>query len=237
MHKSNNHILPSRLVSTPRSWAAAACQHSLISKPTQSHFFGSTHWRTWHRERDTAVLLIASCWPSSILCRVSTASLQCIFHYFPSSFTTCHSKRADACLPPSCSCSSMSPCSRHHSSSRVVPHPLWQSPSTARTAALHGTKSTEPLESLILKASSLWEVWPQPQHRVFGAELEGKHSYFKSKCSVTAQWHFILSSSKDTGQTTSFGLTLWLLWWHCYASDPSKAEAQLDHAGSIQLWY
>lgn len=175
-------------------------------------------------ERDTAVLLIASCWPSSILCRVSTASLQCIFHYFPSSFTTYYSKRADACLPPSCSCSSMSPCSRHHSSSCVLPHPLWQSPSTARTAALHGTKSTEPLGSLTLRPSSLWEVWPQPQHRVFGAELEEEHSYFKSKCSVTAQWPLFLSSSKETGQTCSFGLTLGLLWRHCYASDTSKAE-------------
>lgn len=119
MHKSNHHILSSCLVSIPHSWAAAACQHLLISKPTQCHFYGSTHWRTWQRERerDTAVLLIALCWPSSILCRVSTALLQCIFHYFPPSFPTCHSKRIDACLPPSCSCSSMSPCSRPHSSS------------------------------------------------------------------------------------------------------------------------
>lgn len=27
---------------------------------------------------------------------------------------------------------------------------------------------------------------PTTQHRAFGAELEGEHSYFKSKCSITA---------------------------------------------------
>lgn len=160
MHKSNNHILPSHLVSMPRSWAAAACQHLLISKPTQSHFFGSTHWCTWQRERHCCFInsfMLAQLDPVQGFHSIVTMH----FSLFPLLLHHVPLKRADACLPPSCSCSSMSPCSRHHSSSCVLPHALWQSPSTARTAALHGTKSLGPLGSLSLGASSLWEVWPR----------------------------------------------------------------------------
>lgn len=153
MHESNHHILSSRLVSIPRSWAAAACQHLLISKPTQCHFYGSTHWRTWHRERHCCFInsfMLAQLYPVQDFHSIITMHSS----LFPPSFPTCHSRRADAYLPPSCSSSSMSPCSRPHSSSLPVSFP-----------ALHDSVPAEPdqLPSMVLspqrpsQSLTLWE--------------------------------------------------------------------------------
>lgn len=128
------------------------------------------------RERDTAVLLIASCWPSSILCRVSTALLQCIFHYFPppSPHATqreqmpvfhlagpapqCHLAQ-DLTLPPlSLSPSPPSVTESQHSQNSC---PLWHQ------ALRHSPQESHFESKLFVRGTT-----PATAHRVFGAELE-----------------------------------------------------------------
>lgn len=174
MHKSNNHILP--LAWCPRLTPgqllhANTC--SFLNQPKVIFLVPLTG--VLGTERDTAVLLIASCWPSSILCRVSTASLQCIFHYFPSSFTTCHSKRADACLPEELFLL-LNVTLLEASFFLLCPSP----PSV--TESLHSQNSCPPWHQVhrVSREFSLQEQAlcercdPAAQHRVFGAELEGE---------------------------------------------------------------
>lgn len=141
-------------------------------------------------ERDTAVLLIASCWPSSILCRISTASLQCILHYFPP--PSPHATQGEqmpvfhlAVPAPQC-----------HLAQDLTP-PLSPSPSPpSMTVSQQSQISCPPWYQVLrepLRVSHFESklfvrgATPATAHGVFGAELEGEHSYFKCKCSVTAQ--------------------------------------------------
>lgn len=118
MHKSNHHILSPCLVSIPRSWAAAACQHLLISKPTRCHFYGSTHWCTWHRERHCCFInsfMLAQLYPVQSFHSIITMH----FSLFPPLLPHVPLKESTCCLLPSCSCFSRSPCSRPHSFSSL----------------------------------------------------------------------------------------------------------------------
>ena len=192
MHKSNHHILSSCLVSIPHSWAAAACQHLLISKPTQCHFYGSTHWCTWRRERHCCFInsfTLAQLYPVQGFHSIVTMHFS-PFSPFPPSFPACHSEQVPvfhlAVPAPQC----------HLAQDLTLP-PLSLSPSPTlrdQVPAQQEQLSSVAPSSQRASQESHFEsklfvrgATPATAHGVFGAELEGEHSYFKSKCSVTAQ--------------------------------------------------
>lgn len=167
-------------------------------------------------ERDSAVLLIASCWPSSILCRTSTASLQCIFHYFP---------------PPSPHATQGEQMPVFH---LAVPAPQYHlgSRSHSSSSSLLDSVPAKPEQlpsvapSRILRASSLREVRHEPQRTGY-LEQSWKGSTVILSSNVQL-WHndnsfFLLQKRQDKLLALGF-VNNSLNGSNCYASDPSKGR-------------